>query len=269
MLLTSAEVAHRLGVGTTAVKRWTDHGLLPCVRTPGGHRRYRALDIERFARTGAGRGGADDPWGEWIETLVDSGNVHAVLSRLFAERAQRSAWHEVATLLGQVLEAIGERWARGTLTVAQEHIASSALQRAVALLVETIHVPASGRRCLLATAEGEEHTLGLTLAELCLRESGWRAEWTGSHTRSVDVCERVRAGSVQMVALSASSYLGERRRLRTQVRIVGSTCQRAAVPLVLGGCGNWPDPPPFGLRLTQWDQFHALAVRLQQPSAGA
>ena len=41
--------AHRLGVSPHTIRRWTDSGLLPCVRTAGGHRRIRSEDIDELA----------------------------------------------------------------------------------------------------------------------------------------------------------------------------------------------------------------------------
>ena len=46
--LTVADAAAVLKVGKGAVREWTDQGLLPCWRTPGGHRRYRLADLVRF-----------------------------------------------------------------------------------------------------------------------------------------------------------------------------------------------------------------------------
>jgi len=40
-----AEVAAAFRVHTRTIIRWTDTGRLPCYRTPGGHRRFRAADI--------------------------------------------------------------------------------------------------------------------------------------------------------------------------------------------------------------------------------
>ena len=44
-LMTTKEAAAQLGVGTTTIKRWSDEGVLPCVKTAGGHRRYRQADV--------------------------------------------------------------------------------------------------------------------------------------------------------------------------------------------------------------------------------
>jgi excisionase family DNA binding protein len=47
-LLTSSEVGHLLQVNPSSVKKWVDDGLLLAFRTPGGHRRIRALDLVEF-----------------------------------------------------------------------------------------------------------------------------------------------------------------------------------------------------------------------------
>lgn len=50
-LLTSAEVADRLGVGARTVRRWVTEGRLkPTVTTFGGRYRFRWADVERQLR---------------------------------------------------------------------------------------------------------------------------------------------------------------------------------------------------------------------------
>ena len=46
--LTSAEVAARLSVSPSTVKRWADEGLIESLRTAGGHRRFTAASVVRF-----------------------------------------------------------------------------------------------------------------------------------------------------------------------------------------------------------------------------
>lgn len=46
--MTTPEAACLLGVGPTTLKRWGPRGRLPCITTPGGHRRYERAEIERF-----------------------------------------------------------------------------------------------------------------------------------------------------------------------------------------------------------------------------
>lgn len=47
-LLTSSEVGHLLQVNPSSVKKWVDDGHLEAFRTPGGHRRIRAVDLVAF-----------------------------------------------------------------------------------------------------------------------------------------------------------------------------------------------------------------------------
>lgn len=48
--LSRSEVARLFGVSLSTVTRWARTGLLPTVRTPGGHYRYRADELRRAAR---------------------------------------------------------------------------------------------------------------------------------------------------------------------------------------------------------------------------
>jgi len=45
-LISAAEAARRLGVDKSTTTRWIAAGKLPAFRTPGGHWRVRAVDVE-------------------------------------------------------------------------------------------------------------------------------------------------------------------------------------------------------------------------------
>ena len=259
-LMTSAEAAAFLGVGPTAVKRWADAGVLACVRTAGGHRRFARETVASFRRQHCSDAERSE-WDEWIDVLTNGSDGHAVMARLFNERAQRGAWYRVAVSLGELLVEVGARWAKGDLSVVQEHIASARLQRSIAAVVESLPVAAQAPICLLATAEGDEHTLGLSLAELCLGAAGWRGQWVGHRTRPADIIERIQTSPSSMVALSASAAMSGRATLLAQVRAIGAACQDAGIPLVLGGGGAWPAPSAGVVRISGWDAFHHYLVK--------
>lgn len=48
--LTPGEVARQLQVSPKTVSRWADKGLLPCIVTLGGHRRFRRSAVEAIRR---------------------------------------------------------------------------------------------------------------------------------------------------------------------------------------------------------------------------
>ena len=50
--LTPSDVAKQLGVHRDTVKVWEKKGLIPCWRTPTGHRRFRQSDVDAFIALG-------------------------------------------------------------------------------------------------------------------------------------------------------------------------------------------------------------------------
>ena len=46
--LNVSEAATHLGVSAASLRKWSDDGLVPVYRTPGGQRRYSIDDLERF-----------------------------------------------------------------------------------------------------------------------------------------------------------------------------------------------------------------------------
>lgn len=51
-LLTPREVAAMFAVQPKTVSRWADRGILPYVRTPGGHKRYPIDAVEQLLAAG-------------------------------------------------------------------------------------------------------------------------------------------------------------------------------------------------------------------------
>jgi len=49
-LYSTADLARVCGVSISTIKRWTDAGVLRCVRTPGGHRKFRVQDVAQAAK---------------------------------------------------------------------------------------------------------------------------------------------------------------------------------------------------------------------------
>lgn len=52
-MMRPAEVALAFNVDPKTVARWADSGVLPVVRTPGGHRRFLRTDVAQLLQVGA------------------------------------------------------------------------------------------------------------------------------------------------------------------------------------------------------------------------
>ncbi len=246
-LLTSTEVARRLGVTAATVKRWADTGVLECARTAGRHRRFDPLVVERFQREhGAAAAG------RFVDRMLEEAEPIALQADLLRERARLGAWWRVAEWLGPEIEELGARWASRRIGIVEEHLASDRLARAVARCAEALPPRPDAPRILLAAAEGEDHLLGLALVDLCVREEGWRSLWSGRVTPQAELVREVEEGAVDAVALSAS-VAADRRALAAEAAAVGDACERAGVPLVVGGRGPWPDPLPYGQLVRTFD----------------
>ena len=262
-LLTTKEAAAILGVGTTSVKRWADSGVLRCVKTPGGHRRFPRQAVEALigqpepvVSTSTGR------ISDWVSSLTSNVSGAQLVEALRAEHREHGSWFSVVTTLVPVVEEIGRGWARGELSVIQEHIASERLTRGLARCSDGIVVPPGAPSCLLIAAERDEHLLGLSMVEVCLREFGWRTTWAGRGTPIHFACEFISSSNVDMVAVSASQNSRDRELLADQADRLGAVCAQRGIPLLLGGLGLWPTDPVYGHRVRTFEQ---LAILLRGP----
>ena len=56
--LTLGQAAKYLGVAQSTIRKWSDQGRVPAFYTPGGHRRYRRSDLDKFLES-SGPGGRE------------------------------------------------------------------------------------------------------------------------------------------------------------------------------------------------------------------
>lgn len=250
--MTTTEAASLAAVAPSTIKRWADEGLLPALRTRGGHRRFARLAVERLVEQMAGREGL--PASGLVQALLGA-RRYEIDGRLLEARGRLGSWARVADEVGEALVALGKGWADGRVTVAEEHLAAEALTRALGRIGDAMPLGDEGPRCVLACAADDDHTLGLALAELCLRERGWVPHWLGRRTPVEEVLRVVRSRPTAMVALSASAYSADPAPLLALAEAVGGACRDHGVALVLGGAGAWPERPRAGLRLRSFAEF--------------
>ncbi len=257
-MLTCSEAAMLASVTTSTIERWVDKGILPVVNTVDGKRLFERHDIERLMSLKMIANSRDDSEiNDWVQSIL-AGNRLEIDGRLLMARIRLGSWCHVADELGMVLWEIGRLWQEGQLTIADEHRASATISRAISRVGDLMPEQTFDTRCLLACAGNDEHTLGLSLAELCLREHGLNAIWLGRQTPVQEVIRLVDAGQVELVALSASIASNDAADLAQIADTIGAACKIHEVGLVLGGSGAWPDEPTYGRRITSFSAFHEL-----------
>jgi excisionase family DNA binding protein len=261
-MLTPKQAAAIAGVSASTVKRWAEEEGLPSVRTPGGHRRFTRSALEQWLHERHATAGVRTPEA-WIEVLI-GGRRHEVDARLLEARGRLGSWHAVADELGAVLDELGFAWREGRLGVGEEHRASAALARGLARIGDALPAAPEGRPVLLACLGNDEHTLGLSLAEVCVREVGLPVLWLGGRTPVADVERFVRAEALAMVALSASSASSasnDATDLADAAEHQLCALVAAGVADALGGTGPWPEAPTYGQRMSSFAAFHELLQR--------
>jgi DNA-binding transcriptional MerR regulator len=226
------ELARRTGVATELLRAWERrYGLLAPTRTAAGYRLYSDEDVRRVGRmrdlvgrgvaaaeaarttlAEAAAGGSDvapqaaaEELREALERLDDVG-AHAAFDRLLADMTVGAVLEQVVLPL---LRDIGDRWARGEISVGQEHFAANLLRGRLLGLARGWDRGA-GPRAVLACPPGEEHDLGLIAFGLALRDQGWRITFLGADTpfdALLDVARSVRPDAV-VLAVTDPERLG-------------------------------------------------------------
>ena len=273
---TTSSAAEVLGVSEATIKRWADAGLLKCARTPGGHRKFDAPDVLGFLIAP----GPEVATAPLPPHRLDAAQIEAraLMLRGDAERlvsiitVRRAADSTVAQVLDDViapaLNDIGDCWAAGTLTAAEEHLASNTVIDTLARVRPmTTRFPPAGERALSACMADEQHDIGARMVALVLGELGYEASTLGANVPVGALALMVARMRPAIVALSASPRASIDR-LRGDLAILATAARAARTRLVVGGpgfmrLGQLPGEATCHARLA--DLLHAHSKRPPRP----
>ncbi|HZC99351.1 MAG TPA: B12-binding domain-containing protein [Actinomycetes bacterium] len=184
----------------------------------------------------------------------DEEQAHALLDRLLATYRIETILRD---LLIPYLHDLGERWARGDVSVAQEHFASNLLRGRLLGLARGWgqgHGPA----VILACPPGEQHDLGLLAFGITLRRRGWRIIYLGPDT-PIATIRQVTVGAAPQLVVLAGALPGP---LATHTDAIADLARQT--PVALGGAGATAElAGRIGARLLDQDPVSA-AERLDQ-----
>ncbi len=147
---------------------------------------------------------ADEALEGIVQLLVrhDSIELKRTLSqRLVRQGLQRFVTETVAPLN----TLIGDAWMSGRLAVFEEHLYTEVMQGLLRSAISGAQHPGLPPRVLLTSLPGEEHCLGLLMAEAMLTVEGATCIPLGTQVPAADVAKAARAHRADVVALSFSA----------------------------------------------------------------
>lgn len=193
-LVTPRQVAQAIDVSESSLKRWCDQGLIPTVRTAGGHRRLPVNGVLTFLRSSgyqlvnpeilglppATQGGRERKLQGERERLIAAliqGNeqicVEVVLNLYLARIPMSVICDEV---LAAAFNEIGQKWGCGDVAVYQERRSCELCHRVMHEIRRALpELPPQAPMAVGGTIDGDPYTLASSMVELVLRENGWRA----------------------------------------------------------------------------------------------
>ncbi len=280
-VLRIGELSRRLGVSDHVLRAWESrYGLLQPLRSAGGFRLYSEADESRIRRMQAhlahglsaaeaaqavlaedsrtqpdhGRAGAprraapaaSELSGDLRQALdaFDEPAAQAVLDRLMSDLSLTAVLRDVVL---PYLTELGERWERGTASVAQEHFASNLIRGRLAGLARGWG-NGHGPRAVLACPPGELHDLALMVFGIVLNRNGWRIDFLGMNTPVEELTRTVDARRPDLVVLAAT--LPE----NLEPHATQLTALARHAPLALAGAGATPQiAAAVGARLLTGD----------------
>lgn len=265
-----ALVAERTGLSRDVLRAWERrYGAVAPARSDGGQRLYSDDDIERFrllaAATQHGRtislvadcsleelarlvaedaAAAPAPAATpleadpWVEQALDS--IRA-LDGAALEKLIRSAFARLGMapsleeLIPTLMQQVGERWVAGTLTIAQEHLASATVIGVVLDAVRTLRPSPGAPRLLVATPSTEPHAVGAALVAGIATLDGWCVTYLGPDVPAPDLVEAAHRVGARAVAVSVVAP-GDSARVAADLTELRAALP-ASVTLILGGGG--------------------------------
>ncbi len=251
-LLSPKQIARAIGVSEASLKRWCDRGILPAIRTVGGHRRLPVNEVVQFLRktghpmvrpevlglpatAGHGRETLETARSQ-LRPALEAGDEQR-LARLVVDLylAGHTACDICDQAIAPAFSDIGARWQHGEIEVYEERRACEVCMRILYQLERLLpSVSDTAPTAAGATAEGDPYALPTLMAEIVLREAGWRADSYGTGLPFATLAAAIRTVRPRLFWLSVSAIASVPEFLAGYARLY-ETAVGCGVPIVVGG----------------------------------
>lgn len=193
-------------------------------------------------------------------THVEHGRSRAAVEGILSLADSGLSCSEIVTgVLAPVQLEVGARWATAQWSVADEHLATAAVDDALGALSARLR-PGGERTLALFSAEGEWHVTPLRMGALLLREQGWRVRLLGASTPADHLRRTLRHLRADVAAVHCAmpnnlagvpAVVAAAHDVGLPVMAAGSGFgpdDRRAARL---GCDGWAPDPAAGARLAE------------------
>ena len=228
-------VAERTGLTPAAIRAWERrYAIVAPSRSDGAQRLYSDADVERLrlvtrlsaegysladlarrstavltrlSRDSAPSERTVEPSGQRraiIDRLIDSARklnpaaLRADLTQAVLDLGPVPAMDEV---ISPFLVRIGEAWACGDVSVAEEHVASNVVRDVLGWLLQSAMPSAEAPTLIATTIAGEGHEFGSMMAAVVAAVAGWRVLYLGANTPAAELAQAARSSQARAVVV--------------------------------------------------------------------
>lgn len=190
--------------------------------------------------TGAGMAPADSlatgVAQSWLQWLIEDRH-DLVRQGLQQQILRQGLGATVEALVAPLCVHVGEAWLRGELSVYQEHLFTETLQAVLREAIASVDASGVGMqhapRVLLTTVPGEQHGLGLLMAECFFALESCTRYVLGISTPIADTLLALKQLRIDVLALSFSAYCSRRDMLESLAQLMRQL--PAGVEIWVGG----------------------------------
>lgn len=249
------QLAEAIGVSESSLKRWTDRGLLPTVKTVGGHRRLPIWGVVDFLRRSGHPVIRPELLGLPVPAVEADTRSLAACLPIFRElllgghvdEGEELALrvylhgHDLAALCDDLfkpaMEEIGNRGKSGGIDIYHEHRATQMMFRVLGRLRAALRPPAEHDPVALgASPQGDPYGLATLMAELVLLGGGWRPVNLGPDTPLSSIERAIADLRPKLVWLSVSAPVAEAA-FAAAVGGLSTAAGRHGAGVIVGGRG--------------------------------
>ncbi|HQZ00640.1 MAG TPA: MerR family transcriptional regulator [Propionicimonas sp.] len=251
-MLTIKQAAQRTGLSVHTLRAWERrYGVFAPARSEAGYRVYddaviarissmqelvasgwsprrAAAEVGRRAPTSTAAG--DDQFGGLVAAVaaLDQTAVARILDARFAEsefEQMVDAW------LLPAMARLGQEWASGRISVAEEHFVSNMVMRRLAGAYEAANSALDGVAVLVGAPAGLDHELGLMAFAVAARRVGVRTVYLGAQVPM----DAWRLAAEKSGAMHAVTAVHRRRDVDRVVRLAATLAEPPQVVTWVGG----------------------------------